>query len=250
MTTSPPNCRPSALRSRTPRRCRSPGEEGRGSTGPKEPRTHGLDPPKPKSNCPLSLGVAASTPAAKPLPRVEGVGMPSAAELIREREEAVLSDAKIWIAQRGATLSQDPSVGTNRTKEFMEWRKRRPALDPSPTCHPLPNGEVIGPSDLVVQRPVSSGDDDPAGVTFAESPKYLALAEASTVGAVIVNRGQTTTKPSIQVDVPLVFPSLFQLLHLALTGRRCCQPESIPPPSWARYGYPCHRRRRSVRRDW
>ncbi len=88
-------------------------------------RTDSILSGKAEVELPPEPGVAASTPAAKPLPRVEGVRMPSAAELIREREEAVLSDAKIWIAQRGATLSQVPSVGTNRTKEFMEWRKRQ-----------------------------------------------------------------------------------------------------------------------------
>lgn len=74
-------------------------------------------------------------------------------------------------------------------------------------------GEAIGPPDLEVRRPVSAGDDDPKGITFAESDSYLKQVEASGVGAVIVGPGVETTKPAIRVQVPRV--AFFKLLHLA-----------------------------------
>lgn len=63
-------------------------------------------------------------------------------------------------------------------------------------------GEAVGPPELRLERPVPAGDDDPRGVTFAESPRYLTLAESSGVGAVIVGPETQTTKPSIRVPHP------------------------------------------------
>lgn len=74
-------------------------------------------------------------------------------------------------------------------------------------------GEVHGPEDLVLSRPVSAGDDDPTGVTFAENDKYLKLVEDSKVGAVIIGPGMTTSKPAIRVPVPRL--AFFTLLHLS-----------------------------------
>lgn len=64
-------------------------------------------------------------------------------------------------------------------------------------------GEMHGPPDLRISRPVPAGYDDPSGITFAESTKYLAAAEASSVAAVIVGiEEQNCTKPHIRCRCP------------------------------------------------
>ncbi len=72
-------------------------------------------------------------------------------------------------------------------------------------------GEAFGPPDLPLRRPVSAGDDDPEGITFAESDKYLVKVEESGVGAVLVGPDMQTTKPHIRVAAPRV--AFFMLLH-------------------------------------
>jgi UDP-3-O-[3-hydroxymyristoyl] glucosamine N-acyltransferase len=64
-------------------------------------------------------------------------------------------------------------------------------------------GELKGPADLRITRVVPAGYDDPSGVTFAESEKYLAKCLSSNVGAVIVQKGHgTVDRPAIYVDSP------------------------------------------------
>lgn len=64
-------------------------------------------------------------------------------------------------------------------------------------------GDLSGPRDLVVRRPVPAGSDDPEGITFAESDRYLQSVLSSNVGAVIVKRGMSVgEKPSVAVDSP------------------------------------------------
>jgi UDP-3-O-[3-hydroxymyristoyl] glucosamine N-acyltransferase len=76
----------------------------------------------------------------------------------------------------------------------------------------LLGGECRGPEALPLARPVAAGDDDPLGVTFAESDKYLALAENSEVGAVIVGPETESRKPSIVVSSPrLAFGKLLAM---------------------------------------
>lgn len=72
-------------------------------------------------------------------------------------------------------------------------------------------GEAVGPPDLPLARPVAAGDDDALGITFAENAKYLALVEASGVGAVIVPPDLSPRKPHIKVAAPRV--AFFMLLH-------------------------------------
>lgn len=70
-------------------------------------------------------------------------------------------------------------------------------------------GELHGPPDLKILRPVSADADDPYGIAFAESADYLQKAEASGVGALILPRSLQSTKPTIYVDHPrLVFGAL------------------------------------------
>lgn len=75
-------------------------------------------------------------------------------------------------------------------------------------------GELRGPSDLVLTRPVPAGSNDRSGITFAENAKYLDAVLASDVGAVIVGRdAEPFEKPAILVDAPRV--AFFRILHLA-----------------------------------
>lgn len=64
-------------------------------------------------------------------------------------------------------------------------------------------GELNGPADLRISRPVPAGDNDPEGITFAETEEYLGAVEKSDVGAVIVNLDETRcTKPHIKCRSP------------------------------------------------
>lgn len=66
----------------------------------------------------------------------------------------------------------------------------------------LLGGELHGPADLPIARPAPAHGEDPQGIAFCESDDYIAKAEASGVGAILVPRGATTHKPSIAVDSP------------------------------------------------
>lgn len=64
-------------------------------------------------------------------------------------------------------------------------------------------GELNGPADLRILRPVPAGDDDPSGITFAETEEYLLAVEKSQVGAVIVKADEREpTKPHIRCQMP------------------------------------------------
>lgn len=96
----------------------------------------------------------------------------------------------------------------------------------------LLEGELLGPADLLIRRPVSAGDDDPEGITFAETEAYLAKVEPSGVGAVLVGPGMQPVKPGIRVPVPRI--AFFKLLHLAARPWAVAQgvhPSAIIDPS-------------------
>lgn len=64
-------------------------------------------------------------------------------------------------------------------------------------------GELDGPSDTKILRPVPAGSSDPEGITFAESAEFLAKVSDTSVGAVIVPKGAPLLSiPTIQVDRP------------------------------------------------
>lgn len=82
----------------------------------------------------------------------------------------------------------------------------------------LIGGVADGPLDLVLHRPVPAGSDDPHGITFAESEKYLAMVESSGVGAVILTRDCSIGRPSIHVDNPrLAFGMVLAMFRRPLT---------------------------------
>lgn len=64
-------------------------------------------------------------------------------------------------------------------------------------------GELAGPSDLRVTRPVPVDSDNPQGLTFAETADYLRQAEAGGAAAILAPRGSDPAgKPKIFVDKP------------------------------------------------
>jgi len=64
-------------------------------------------------------------------------------------------------------------------------------------------GELSGPSDVFIRRPVPAGYSDTEGITFAENAKYLELVEKSDVAAVILpESGLESNKPSIRCEAP------------------------------------------------
>ena len=90
----------------------------------------------------------------------------------------------------------------------------------------LLGAEVRGPEGLTIRRPVPAGSDDPEGLTFAESSKYLETVLASKVGAVIVDRETPEfDKPSLAVDAPRL--AFFQVLSMA--ERRHLMPPGVHP---------------------
>lgn len=94
------------------------------------------------------------------------------------------------------------------------------------------DGELLGPSDLLIRRPVSAGDDDADGITFAESEAYLTKVENSTVGAVLIGPGMSSSKPAIRVEVPRL--AFFKLLHMSIRawkGEEGIHPTAIVHPS-------------------
>lgn len=66
----------------------------------------------------------------------------------------------------------------------------------------LVGGELVGPADLAIDAPVPTTSTNPNGITFAENAEYLAEAEASGVGAILVPPNATPEKPHIKVAVP------------------------------------------------
>lgn len=87
-------------------------------------------------------------------------------------------------------------------------------------------GELNGPSDLTILRPVPAGDDDPQGITFAESIEYLSKAEKSDVAAVIVQTGlQSKIKPFISCENPrIAFGRLLALVAKDLPLEKTIHP--------------------------
>lgn len=76
-------------------------------------------------------------------------------------------------------------------------------------------GELGGPADLRVERPATADSSDPKGLAFCESEEYLAIAEQSGVGAILIGRDATSKKPHVKVDQPRM---AFGML-LALSAR-------------------------------
>ena len=71
--------------------------------------------------------------------------------------------------------------------------------------------EVIGDGEKRINRPVPAGYTDPAGITFAESEKFLAQATSVEIGAIIVPPGT----PALAVPT-LVHPSPRQAFAMIL----------------------------------
>lgn len=87
-------------------------------------------------------------------------------------------------------------------------------------------GTLEGPSDVVVRRPSRAGENDPEGITFAESADFLEKVNASKVGAVLLGLSEgNTPHPCIRVEKPR---EAFGYL-LSLADHRPIQPAGIHP---------------------
>ncbi len=76
-------------------------------------------------------------------------------------------------------------------------------------------GELVGPAELRVDRPAPADSDDPTGIAFCESDEYLAVAERSGVGSLLISSTSSSSKPHIRVASPR---AAFGML-LALSSR-------------------------------
>ncbi len=64
-------------------------------------------------------------------------------------------------------------------------------------------GELMGPGEVRILRPVSAGTNDPEGVTFAESEDALEKIKNSHIGAVLISlQEELLNKPCIRVEDP------------------------------------------------
>lgn len=92
-------------------------------------------------------------------------------------------------------------------------------------------GTFEGPADLRLERPVPSTSGDSAGVTFAESEAYIAVAEKSGVGAVIVGEAAACSKPCIRVASPRqAFGRLLALVDRPLIHSAGVHPTAVIDP--------------------
>jgi UDP-3-O-[3-hydroxymyristoyl] glucosamine N-acyltransferase len=66
----------------------------------------------------------------------------------------------------------------------------------------LLDGELSGSEELLIDGPAEAGSGGPSHLTFATDEKFLARAEASPAGAILVPPGMVTKKPSIRVADP------------------------------------------------
>lgn len=88
------------------------------------------------------------------------------------------------------------------------------------------NGRVRGSETVTIARPVPAGSQDPEGMTFAESEKYLSQVLESTVGAVIVSEDAPEfDKPALLVT----HPRLAFLQFLSMAERPLTLPSGIHP---------------------
>lgn len=96
----------------------------------------------------------------------------------------------------------------------------------------LLQGDLSGPADLPIDRPVPADMNEPMGIAFAESEKYLDRAELSSVGALLLNRDiRATTKPSIRVDDPrTAFFMLLKMSEKSLPAEVGIHPTAVVSP--------------------
>ncbi len=94
-------------------------------------------------------------------------------------------------------------------------------------------GALFGPPELEIVRPVAAGDDDPQGIAFAESEKFLRRAERSQVGALLLPPDLVSrVKPYLQVPSPrAAFFTLLQRFDRPLALDEGQHPTAVVHPS-------------------
>ncbi len=98
-------------------------------------------------------------------------------------------------------------------------------------------GELAGPGDLLIERPVPAGSNDPRGITFAESERYIGIVGQSSVGAAVIGLSDSISpKPAIRVKVPR---EAFGRL-LAMYERPLSLDEGIHPLAFIQTGAQIH----------
>ncbi|CAN5466529.1 UDP-3-O-(3-hydroxymyristoyl)glucosamine N-acyltransferase [soil metagenome] len=70
------------------------------------------------------------------------------------------------------------------------------------TLASLFGGELLGQPDVLVTGPAQAGEGGPSSLTFAGDERFLALAEQSSVGAVLIGPDMVSEKPAIRVANP------------------------------------------------
>ena len=94
-------------------------------------------------------------------------------------------------------------------------------------------GEIFGPNELLITHPVPAGSNDPNGITFAESKKYLVSVEKTSVGAVLIaDDEQKCSKPHIRCRSPReAFGRILALAWKELPIEEGIHPTAVVSPS-------------------
>ncbi len=93
-------------------------------------------------------------------------------------------------------------------------------------------GELHGPEDQPVSRPVPADSSDPHGISFATSTKFLERAEASAVGSLLVSQDLVpSAKPYVVVEEPrAAFGQLLALWKRPLPLNEGIHPTAVVHP--------------------
>jgi UDP-3-O-[3-hydroxymyristoyl] glucosamine N-acyltransferase len=93
-------------------------------------------------------------------------------------------------------------------------------------------GELVGPAEMEIRRPAPSHEMVADGLSFAESEAYLATAEATGVGAVLIDRElREPTIPFIRVDHPrAAFGQFLTMAQRPLPLEKSIHPTAVVSP--------------------
>ncbi len=119
-----------------------------------------------------------------------------------DRRRLLAHELRIWLALQRLQLSKSGPGVPDKTTEFQKMATTTRSWTLGELAGLL-GGELDGPTEHRIHRPVQAGSSDPEGITFAESAEYLARVIDTTVGAVLAPRGAPSIGiPTIQVDRP------------------------------------------------
>ena len=94
-------------------------------------------------------------------------------------------------------------------------------------------GELVGDPDILIERPVPAGTEDPRGITFAGDKRYLAKALEKPIGAVIVGpeTGPLDVPTVVVADPKSAFGRVLALMARPLPIEAGVHPTAVVSPA-------------------